>query len=120
MDASSQHEEDHLEIKLQESSSTVIQLTHRIKKLQDLVNSLKESQDFRDLKTASCTGSTHASGKQVVFSEFFSQAWLCQPRFFHTQNLNCEPADVFEDPILKVSGTASLASAAQAAPAWAR
>ena len=37
VDANSQHEEDNLEIKLQENLSTVNQLTHQIRELQDLV-----------------------------------------------------------------------------------
>ena len=56
---------------LQERQSTVTQLTHQP---QEVVNSLSESQDFKDLETASSSGSPNAPGKPFVFSEFFNFA----------------------------------------------
>ena len=52
---------------LQKRQSTVNQLTHQ---LQEVVNSLSESQDFKDFETACSSGSANAPGKPFVFSEF--------------------------------------------------
>ena len=50
-DAISQVDESNLETELRESESTVNQLTHQIKALQEVIHSLSESQDFKDLET---------------------------------------------------------------------
>ena len=61
MDAVSQDREKNLEIELRERPSTVNQLTHQMKELQEvLVVSLKIS---KDLETASCLGSVRAPAK---------------------------------------------------------
>ena len=43
------------------------QLTHQMKELLEVINSLSGSQDFKDLETASGSGSVHAPGKPLVF-----------------------------------------------------
>ena len=59
---------------LQERQSTVTQLTHQP---QEVVNSLSESQDFKDLETASSSGSANAPDKPFVFFRVFQ---LCRSR----------------------------------------
>ena len=80
MDANSQFDMNNMEMKLQESQSTVNQLTHHLKELQEEVNSLKESQDFTDLQTATSSGSIHAPSKQIIFLVFL--ACHCASRDF--------------------------------------
>ena len=53
VDAISEDDGNNLETRLRESQSTVNQLTRQIEELQVVVVSLKESQDFKDLETAS-------------------------------------------------------------------
>ena len=99
VEANSQHQEDNLEIKLQESWSTANKLTHQIKELQNQVNSLKGCQDFRDLETASSSGSTHAPDRQVVLPCFFRDA-RCASRDFSIHRI-CKVSQV---AFLKIAG----------------
>ena len=62
-DAVSHEGEKILDTELLESQSTVNQLAHQIRELHEVTNSLSDSQDFKDLETASSPRSTHAPGK---------------------------------------------------------
>ena len=64
-----------------------------MKKLQKIINSLSESQDFKDLETASSSGSADAPANPL-FSEFVKSA---VPRQFVARNLCSLPGDVFGD-----------------------
>ena len=66
----SRTKEKNLDSELRESQSTVNQLADQIQELHEVINSLSESQDFKDLETASSSGSTHAPGKPSVFPSF--------------------------------------------------
>ena len=66
----SRTKEKNLDSELRESQSTVNRLAHQIRELHEMINSLSESQDFKDLETASSSGSTHAPGKPSVFPSF--------------------------------------------------
>ena len=74
-----------LDHELREIKSTVEKLTQEILELQEVLNSYSESQDVKDLETASSSGSAQALGKLSVFQSFFKP---CQPRpvppFYHT------------------------------------
>ena len=85
MDANSQFDMNNLEMKLQESQSTVNQLTHQIKELEEVVNSLMESQDLTDLETARSSGSIHAPSKQMIFLVFL--ACRCASRDFPSREI---------------------------------
>ena len=74
MDAMSQDDGNSLEIELRRSQSTVNQLTNQIEELQEMAHSLSDSQQLKDLDTASSSGFAHAPGKPLVFSEFFKPA----------------------------------------------
>ena len=69
-DEISQDGDKHLGTELRESESTVNQLTNQMKELQEVVNSLSESEAFKDLETSSSSGSVHAPGKPFVFRVF--------------------------------------------------
>ena len=82
-----------LETELPEGQSTVNQFTHQMMELQEVINSFSESQDFKDLETASSSGSADAPAKPL-FSEFVKSA---VPRQFDKRNLCSLPGDVFGD-----------------------
>ena len=56
------------------SQSTVNKLTQPIRELQKVLNSLSESQDCKDLETASSSGLTRAPGIPSVIPSFFQFA----------------------------------------------
>ena len=66
MDVVSQDGEHNLENELRESHSTVNQCTHQIKELQQVANSLSESQVIKDFETVSSSGSAHAPGTPLI------------------------------------------------------
>ena len=75
-----------LNTEVRESGPTVNQLTQQVRELQEVKHSLSGSQDFKDLETASSSGSTHAPGKQSVFPKFSNLPWrawchLCSTRY---------------------------------------
>ena len=89
------------------------QLKHQMRELQEAMNSLGESQDFKDLETASRSGSVHASCKTFVCPSFSSQQ--CRECYrFNRQNLSSLPRDVLDDPALKASTAATFSPAPQA------
>ena len=102
-DAISQDVGNNLETDLWEIQSTVNKLTRQIKELQEVINSLSESQDFKDLETASCSGSAHGPGKQSVFPSFSSFAGRDQCHHFNTRDLRSLSGDVFDNPNLTAS-----------------
>ena len=53
-------EKNILDTELRESQSTLDQLTHQMRELQKVAHFLRESQDSKDLETASSSGSAHA------------------------------------------------------------
>ena len=73
LDAVSQDGGNKLENELRESQFTVNLLTLQIQELQEIVNSMSAFQNFKDLQTASSSGSAHASGKPQGFPRFSSQ-----------------------------------------------
>ena len=109
-DAISQDDVTYLETELRESLSTVNKLTRQIKELQEVGNSLHESQDFKVLETASSSGSTHAPGIPVVFPRFSSQLRSNSCHRFNTQDLSSFPGGVFDDPSPNVSPRAPAGS----------
>ena len=90
-DAISQDDVTYLETELRESLSTVNKLTRQIQELQEVGNSLNESQDFKVLETASSSGSTHVPGKPLVFPRFSSQLRRNSCHRFNTQDFSSFP-----------------------------
>ena len=80
---------------LQESQSTVNQLTVQIQELQDKVNSLSDSKDFHDPETASSSGlfhvPSHPSKNQSSFGMPFRES--CPQT--DTRNLFASLGDMF-------------------------
>ena len=74
VDAVSEDGESNLETESRESQCTVNQLTHQMLELHEVINSLSDSQYFKDFETASNSGRAHAPGNPFVFSEFFMSA----------------------------------------------
>ena len=70
MDAISQDDGNKLETESREIQSTVHELTHQTNEPQEEANLLSESQDFKYLETASCSGSAHAPGNDEFFRVF--------------------------------------------------
>ena len=97
VDANSQGESGvKIEDKLLESQSTSKQLTQQIKELQEVVSSWQEAQDFKNLETASSSGSVHAAGKpSVFFLSFFSKPCCSSRDFFNTWNSKYRVAIVY-------------------------
>ena len=62
---------------LQESQSTVNQLTTQIQKLQERANSSNDSRDFQELETASNSGLSHVPSDSFYCSEFM---WSALPQ----------------------------------------
>ena len=69
-DAISREGENIQDHELRESKSTVEKLTQEIRELQEVPKSYSESQDIKDLKTASSSGSAHAPRMPSVFPSF--------------------------------------------------
>ena len=63
VDAMSLDDGNHLEIELRRSQSTVNELTNQIEELQEMVHSLSDSQQLKDLDTASSSAFSRAPGK---------------------------------------------------------
>ena len=113
-DAVSHEGEKILDTELRESPSTLNRLAHQVQELQEGINSLIESQDFNDLETSSCSGSTHAPGKPSVFPSFQTfPAATSATILTHGITVVCQ-VTFFECPNVKASSVTAVPTAAQA------
>ena len=71
------------------------------------LNSLSESRDCSDLKTASCSGSTRAPGIPSVVPSFSNLPSRAQRHQRNTLDLGSLPRDVLEDPIFQASSSST-------------
>ena len=75
-----------LDHELRDSQSTFEKLSLEMPEVQEVINSLGESQDFKDLETASGSGSAHAPGKPSVFPRCSSFASRDHWHHFNTRD----------------------------------
>ena len=80
---------------MRESQSTVNKLTHRIRELEEVVNSLNGLQDFQNVGQSS-----YAPGKPLVFQSFSSQLRCDSCHRSKNAGLKSFPGGFFDDPVL--------------------